>query len=61
MHFFLQACSVEQLNMLSSHLATGLSCDVSTAMTPCLIIGLSKIADTRKSCITCLHFSFHCR
>lgn len=28
---------------------------------PCLIIGLSEIADTSKSCITCLYFSFHCR
>lgn len=39
---------------------TVLSYDVCTAMTPCLIIGLSKIADTSKSCITCLYFSFHC-
>lgn len=26
----------------------------------CLIIVLSKIADTSKSCITCLYFSLHC-
>lgn len=33
---------------------------MSTATRPCLIIGLSKIADTSKSRITCLHFSFRC-
>lgn len=52
--------SAEQVCLSSSLLATEMSYDVSTAMTACLIIGLSEIADTSKSCITCLNFSFHC-
>ena len=52
--------SVEQLHVWGSALATAVSYDVPTAMTLCLIIGLSEIADTSKSRVTCLYFSFHC-